>query len=708
MREQFIQENVDKAFIAQGLAGLDSPQAWAMREQFIKENVRKGMIALSINGYYITFVWRLNRKEKTNLPLKLQKKLDLLNLVNKPTLEGINNRFDQEDKEAISVEEKIRSGLSNSQRFAGQVSEMIKEVPQIFLDTMSSKKDRLRHTLVNKTLNKIFPELLRPREKSAWRNFAGYFGLDQSRDYGEIDRQRSPQDYLNPDQNIEFMGGDPRSEDDAKKEIMQLRDNINELISTGLFGKYDSNSNRWSKTFFVHEPTIMEPVKETTITLPAVAGLRQVNLPKLINSRVIKDRIKGIDNNGQEILLESSANSLGEVVAEIPKNIKKIVYSLEYNQAPKIMRQLTEHDYRNYHRQFSSKFGNEMNQKMCHLPEEIVVFINSIAELEPKEKVKVIEGFVREYSYYDFDNKDVIPLKSGKGLEELLMIMETRMAELKQLHPELSDQLNKKRFAGVCYDFNMLITAMLREAGLTAGFTQGFMAHDKSVRLNSSHCTAFVVWPDELNKNAVFTVDGTPSGVTAEQNEYLDQLRQPSIKEKESRSAELIEEIKKEAEEKLEEILETLQGQDSEAIKKLTNGQLESVLNTILTYEVKQPHWQVLKRVMEAYWYSPAAEMDMEKESGQLASFLTSEINSQREIMDQEVGSETMPGGSALLNTIKDFADKFIAGQKVDDKAQAFDLIEDIIELASQALNDTEKRAITAIVTYLRAKKMVN
>jgi len=100
--------------------------------------------------------------------------------------------------------------------------------------------------------------------------------------------------------------------------------------------------------------------------------------------------------------------------------------------------------------------------------------------------------------------------------------------------------------------------------------------------------------------------------------------------------------------------------------------------------------------------------MDMEKESGQLASFLTSEINSQREIMDQEVGSETMPGGSALLNTIKDFADKFIAGQKVDDKAQAFDLIEDIIELASQALNDTEKRAITAIVTYLRAKKMVN
>ncbi|MFH1668219.1 MAG: hypothetical protein ABH884_04345, partial [Candidatus Komeilibacteria bacterium] len=450
------------------------------------------------------------------------------------------------------------------------------------------------------------------------------------------------------------------------------------------------------------------PAKEITITLPEVSGLRQANLPKPINSRIIKERIKGIDSGGQEIGLESSANSLGEVVVEVPKNIKKIVYSLEYNQAPKIMRQLTEHEYRNYHRQFKSEFGDEMNQEMCHLPEEIEVFINSIAELEPKEKVKAIESFVREYSYYDFDNKDVMPLKRGKGLEELLMIMETRMAELKQIHPELSDKLSKKRFAGVCHDFNMLVTAMLRRAGFFSGLAIGFMAYDKSVRLNSAHGTAFVVWPDELNKHAVFTVDGTPSGVTAEQNEYLSQIQQPSLEQQENRAEEMIEEIKKEAEEKLEKILNTLQGQDTEAIKKLTNGQLESVLNMILTYEVKRPHWQVLKRVIEAYWYSPAVEMDFVKDGDQIAHFLTSEVITQREILTRESASQTMPGGSALLKMIKDFIDKFTTSQKVVDQTQAFDLIEKIIDLAGKELNDTEKRAIAAIVTYLRAKKMVS
>ncbi|MFH1667626.1 MAG: hypothetical protein ABH884_01210, partial [Candidatus Komeilibacteria bacterium] len=549
MREQFINEGVDKGWIALGLAGLDSPQAWAMREQFINEGVDKDWIALGVNGDYTTFVWRLNRKkEESNLPLKLQKKLDLLNLVNKPTLEGINKRFDQEDQEDISVEEKIKRGLSNSQRFAGQVSDLLKQAPQNFLDTMSGKRDRLTAVLVKRTISKTFPEIIRKSERLTWRDFPGYFGLNSNHLNREANGVNQPQDFLNPRQNMESIGGDPRSAEDARREIMQLRDNIGELIVTGLYGKYNKDNNSWEKSFFAHQPTIMEPAKETTITLPEVSGLRQANLPKPINSRIIKERIKGIDNSGQEIVLESNTNSLGEVVAEIPKNIKKIVYSLEYNQAPKIMRQLTEHEYRNYHRQFKSEFGDEMNQEMCHLPEEIEVFINSIAELEPKEKVKAIESFVREYSYYDFDNKDVIPLKRGKGLEELLMIMETRMAELKQIHPELSDKLSKKRFAGVCHDFNMLVTAMLRQAGLTAGFAQGFMAHDKSVRLNSAHGTAFVVWPDELNKNAVFTVDGTPGGVTAEQNEYLSQIQQPSLEQQENRAEEMIEEIKKEAE----------------------------------------------------------------------------------------------------------------------------------------------------------------
>ena len=43
--ESFIEAGVNKAYIAQGLAGLDSPRSWQMRDEFIKEGVSKASIA---------------------------------------------------------------------------------------------------------------------------------------------------------------------------------------------------------------------------------------------------------------------------------------------------------------------------------------------------------------------------------------------------------------------------------------------------------------------------------------------------------------------------------------------------------------------------------------------------------------------------------------------------------------------------------------
>ena len=60
--QKLLDIGADKGFVATGLAGLDSPEAWAMRERLLKEKAYKGSVAMGLAGNYITFVWRLKAK----------------------------------------------------------------------------------------------------------------------------------------------------------------------------------------------------------------------------------------------------------------------------------------------------------------------------------------------------------------------------------------------------------------------------------------------------------------------------------------------------------------------------------------------------------------------------------------------------------------------------------------------------------------------
>ncbi|MDD5013252.1 MAG: hypothetical protein PHD93_02535 [Candidatus Pacebacteria bacterium] len=62
--EKLLKEGADKDFIALGLAGIDTPQAWEMREKLLQEGASKGYIALGLAGDDTTFVWREIRKKK--------------------------------------------------------------------------------------------------------------------------------------------------------------------------------------------------------------------------------------------------------------------------------------------------------------------------------------------------------------------------------------------------------------------------------------------------------------------------------------------------------------------------------------------------------------------------------------------------------------------------------------------------------------------
>jgi len=152
-----------------------------------------------------------------------------------------------------------------------------------------------------------------------------------------------------------------------------------------------------------------------------------------------------------------------------------------------------------------------------------------------------------------------------------------------------------------------------------------------------------------------------------------------------------------------------IESQDMEAIRKLENGELEEVLNNILRYEVKMPHLEVLNRILGSYWYTTMKDLDINdiQDKIKLMKWFQSEIETQRELNEKRSDTINQPAGSYLFDIIESFVDKFIKNKVVSNKNEAFDLLSQIVDLAKDDLNSVEKRSSTAVITYLRAKKMI-
>jgi len=373
---------------------------------------------------------------------------------------------------------------------------------------------------------------------------------------------------------------------------------------------------------------------------------------------------------------------------------QEVVYSIETDEVPGAMADISRKDYESFKGKFIRANGEATVKELAVLPEEVDLFLEQIRNKKPKEQVQAIEQFVRAISHYDMKNGEMIALKKGKSLEERLEIMAERVEELKEQDEKNKDVLQGKMYAGVCADFAVLSASVLRQAGFVSGVLSGFMPAGKSARIEHAHATAFVAWPNGRGGNEVFAVDGTPTGIEG--------ISRPSLGEQEAIREEKIDEIKKEATEKLDEIMKILESHDEESIKKLTNGELEKVLNTVLRYEVKQENLQAITGMLTAYWYSPMHKMDLDKidDKTNFLKFFESEIERSRD--RQPVESFSDPGNK-LFGTIEEFINHFAKNKT---KGEGLAIMEEITGLVDSKLNATERKALTVVTTYLRAKKM--
>ena len=112
---------------------------------------------------------------------------------------------------------------------------------------------------------------------------------------------------------------------------------------------------------------------------------------------------------------------------------------------------------------------------------------------------------------------------------------------------------------------------------------------------------------------------------------------------------------------------------------------------------------QTLRRVLEAYWYTPAKDMTL----AQAKKFLSQEYQREKALVKQKQPEViNQPAGKYLFETVQSFIERFIKAEHIKDVTEGFDLVEDIFEAVKSKLSPVEQRVVTAIVTYLRAKKI--
>ena len=155
-------------------------------------------------------------------------------------------------------------------------------------------------------------------------------------------------------------------------------------------------------------------------------------------------------------------------------------------------------------------------------------FLDRIKNLSPKHKVIAIEKYVRSIGYYDMDNKEVIDIKKGKSPEEVVRILRKRMLGLKGSDPSLQD----KQIAGVCADFTLYTTNLLRHAEIPTAARSGFFVDSQVVTTKHAHADVLSFYPTESLELRTVVVDPTPDGTNSLARVHLEGFQLKTLEER--------------------------------------------------------------------------------------------------------------------------------------------------------------------------------
>ncbi len=634
--------------------------------------------------------------EEFSLTSEETQKLALLNTLQVSTAEGIERYFaEYYGTDESGALEKLKRIYTQSKSFAGKINDLLQSNPEAGRESIAGKRTQDVNRVIDSVVSSIFPEITTNLAKA--RSSA-------RREYNPPFRGRGA--YFGGRLGEQFMDGDPR--ESYSIDFIHLREPIHEFLSTGIYAELGRDRVTWESVGFPISERFFGPTKEITAELE-IDGLRGlISLPKSCNSRILLDRIKGLKSNGREVSLKGKVNALGEVTVDPPEGVTKVLYSQTVQELPLIPDDISTSEYEYFKSVYERSFGNKISERIVQMPEEWKLFLQSIKQFRPVEKLVAIEEFVREIGYYDLDNREMQPHKQKKNIAENVVEMSERMKELKRRFSGDRIKLERKKYAGVCSDFAKMTIALLREAGFISGIAGGFKPNGEDLTITSkqAHAVAYVLWPTQGDEAHIITIDGTPGGMNAREDALLGGTRMGSLRDKLKLFNEMKEKVTANAGDYMKELDDLLANLDEESIKKLQNGKLEQFLNAILS-RVKESNLSVVKNVLNASRYGGtnfASMLDGKDIGAEIAfrKFLEGEVKRER----SAVKEDNYFKGEELLRTIEDFINRYSKDKDIGGRQKAIEIVERVIEMAGKYLNPIETKSVAAIITYLRAKRM--
>jgi len=627
---------------------------------------------------------------------EIEEKLELINLVHNPSKEGVEEYLKEHGKEEEKeTGDDLKSSLTKSKAFLGNLARTIKNSPRDFVDTIAARKTSAEKIIAKQIVQRLLPGVESARKPDT-PSFFGGGSLFGSGDSGEsITKPAKKEAYFASRDSKGYTGGNPETDLNNNEVVMTSREPLSSYVISDMYGK--ESGGFWSKSYIPIDSTLRGPTRENTLTIPLSGHTGKIRLQKTLHSELTLGRIQGRKSTGEMIQVPYTVNSLGEGVADVPPGVEDLVYSFSEAIVEETPLAISDDKLDTFKARLVREGGEDYLEEVEGLDEEVEFFVESIKGKSPKEKLYAIEEYVRQIGYYDFKNGETADAKNGATSPELFYLMKSRLESIRDDRniPE------GKVYAGVCDDFSKLTTAILRKAGLPSGTMTCFSPDGgKEVTVGQAHAASFVVWPTQDGKNGLYLVDGTPSGTTPEEKEKLAQLGlgKQTLREKEEESIKQKKELVAGAEKDLEEIEKYLQDLTPEKIKEIDNGKLEKALNTILSYDVSYQNLSAISRILDVYRFSPLAQKDLSNldDKIEVHTFLEREISSARESGAEEGVDRRAHPGTKLFSSVKEFARK-----------ESLSKLREIELLSSSVLSSPERRALSVIIKYLEAKRII-
>ncbi len=622
--------------------------------------------------------------------------LRMMQLIKTEDKDGIHmyttSGFDAEKPTLASWKMKAKNALSRSPLVASIFNRDIKSEPRAYVDTLTAVPDRTDRVYIDNLLGILIPELgaVSKHERYSDENVRERFS------------ESNEGNYFENEESTKLFGSDPNAGLD--KELFRSKDNSGELYATGMYFGYSSKKGEFTKIPIAYNEKISGKSSEITAEIPLSTKIpKEVTLPRRIGAKIITERVKVVYENGREDKVEVKKNQYGEdtVLISWRPGMKSLLYSQEVEDVPFVPDDVSAEDYLKQTAEVK-KTGKEsgIDEPILKLFPQDEYFVKSLEGQSPKEKLYAIEKYVQDVSYYDFKNSEVMQDKYNLSPDERLSFMEIRCREIGKTNEVL--KRSGKRYAGVCADFALLTTALMRKAGLMAGIAKGAVVEDGVATIASAHSLSVALWPSTEGNRAV-PIDGTPtSGITEEETNKLSRIRFATLKEREDRVLEVEKEDAGQSLAMIEEIERRLGGGEKGVIEQIQNGELERMLNAVLKYEVKKSHENVITRLLEASRYGgvPVFSDNLEDRL-KVEQFLENEIKNER---GKSMYDENSSSGTELFGTFREYIDRY--EKESQDRSEAIKKVERVIHLTEQYLNKTEKRALLLLIQYLKAEKM--